>query len=287
MWILLSLVGCLHRNKTEVLDPVPDLLARADRAWEERATGGLEPVEELLGEAWQADLHRPDTQWRLARLYVEQGLAEEDRLAALGRFAEARAMAIDCLDQDTNFKAARDRNGLNRAVGRILLERQGCAAWAGMAWTRWIEAMGAEAAAVDLPAVDALNRAGQLGPEAPTAIWAEGILLAIRPEWAGRNRDRAASLIAGTPGQQQHAWQRAADVLFNVAIPAGDPTQVRTVADAPPETPDVSALCERFRAAPEGPFTPADARAIARGKAACRNPYPDPEEAPPGPPDVH
>ncbi len=269
MWILLVLAGCLHRNKTDVVDPVPDLLARADRAWDERASGGLEPVDELLGEAWQADLHRPDTQWRLARLYVEQGLAEEDRLVAVGRYAEARAMAIACLDGDSNFEAARQRGGFSRASGRILVERQGCAAWAGMAWTRWIEAMGADAAAVDLPAVDALNSAGAIGPHLVTARWAQGILLAIRPEWSGRDQERAAKLIGVAPDSAD-AWVRAADLLFDVAIPSGGVTQVRTAADPPPATPDVAALCERFQAAPASALTAAEQRAVARGQAACQ-----------------
>jgi hypothetical protein len=100
----------------------------------------------------------------------------------------------------------------------------GCVAWTALAWARWAALFGGEAAALDLPGIEALaahaanNSDGMIRA---TALWAEAISVAIQPDWMSGDSDRSGALMHGAvqaaPGQLMRKW----DLLRLVAVPQG------------------------------------------------------------------
>jgi hypothetical protein len=193
----LLLLACLHRAPDPAVE-IAAAIAAADRAWDDRARGGLAPVGEALLDAWTLHREDPELGWRVVRLRLAEGSAATDPTVSRATFAEARAEAVACLDADPLFAQQRRDAGWDAALSRLHGRRAGCAAWGALAWVRWMRALGADAASLDLPAVDALLAAtGEATAEAADARdWASGLVLATRPAWAGQDRARAAALLA-------------------------------------------------------------------------------------------
>jgi hypothetical protein len=253
----LALTGCHHRQEKEA-DPLKPLLLAADHAWDARADNGMDAAESALLEAWPTAPKDPRVLWRLARLNVEKGLAEEATVDRIYDFAAARALAVGCLEDDEVFVQTRQSEGWPAAAAEVLPDRSQCAGWAALAWVRWLAEVGPEAAALDLPAIDALITAGRTGADPSAADWAGGLLAAIRPAWSGRDpaTARAALSVEGRgPGTQV----READLLERVAIPEGDAALQ-------------ASLCAALTPEPTGKLAPADQVARKRSLPMCSAP---------------
>jgi hypothetical protein len=254
VWWLLPL-ACAHREVTDPTAPIAGLVARADDAWRDRATGGLDAVDAALGEAWQLDPAAPTVRWRIARAQVERALATEDPAARAAGFTAARNLAIACIEADPDFVAERTSVGWVSAVSKLPADRLPCAAWAGVAWTRWLAVRGAAASALDLPVVDALLGAGAASKQDEAVDWARSILLAVRPTWDGQDLPAATQQLQAArkgPG----AWVHAVDALEFAVLPSGDEAAI-------------GELCAWLALDPQGVGTEADRAARTRGRALC------------------
>jgi hypothetical protein len=203
--LLLVLVGCPKRADSTL--QVSALLQQADIRWHLRGRNGLDVAGQPLLLAFGLAPADPRVLWRIARWRIAEGLIADDRSAARSSFAEARAIAAGCLDHDPNFAVRRAAGGWAEALDTLSPERAVCASWTALAWARWAEVHGAEASALDLPALDALVAAGRAA-DAPdvraVADWAAGITLATRPDWAGRDLEAAgASLRAAAEAEPE------------------------------------------------------------------------------------
>ena len=254
MWWLLA-IACAHREQADPAAPILGLVSRADAAWRERSEVGLDAVELALGEAWQLDPGDPSVRWRLARVGVERALAAPDPSERLAGFASARNLALECIEAEPAFVGERARIGWVGAMAKLPVDRLPCAAWAGVAWTRWLADRGAAASALDLPVVDALLGVGEISGQDEVSAHARAILLAVRPTWDGQDLVEAGRQLERArrgPG----AWVHAVDRLAFAAIPAGDAAVI-------------AELCAWLPTDPVPHGTAADAAARTRGLALC------------------
>jgi hypothetical protein len=255
LWLL---AGCPKRDLTRT-DPIPALLQQADAAWERRGEDGFGPVEDLLFQAWGIRESDPEVLWRLVRLKIGQGLAQDDPVAARYEFAEARALGIQCLDGDAAFRQQRTEVSWAGAVERIGVEREDCAAWTALAWARWLEVHGGAAGALDLEPLDDLLRVQDGdGPEGVGA-WAGGLLAAVRPTWAGQDLERARRQLERAVQQEPRALVRRIDLFLLVQAPTM--TEERDAArlqlkGRPADTPEDRAAVRRLDQAWEGGVAP-------------------------------
>jgi hypothetical protein len=248
-WVLLA---CPKRDPDPAVQ-ARQLLARADQAWEQRGTIGLEEATEPLLGAYAVGPSLPGVAWRLARWHTAEGLAATDDEVAKGLFAEGRAAAVACLEASPGFDSRRAGSGWAAALADIEDPRRPCVAWAALAWSRWMALHGAEAAAVDLEAVDALVATGRdgAGPKVePLLDQAEGILLAIRPAWAGRDPERAEALLREAVEQDPGSVVALVDLYRWVVGPFGsaeERAQLRArIEGTPPRTPEDEGALARF-----------------------------------------
>jgi len=197
----------------------------AERQWEQRATNGLEPVEKTLEAVYGVQPDHPEVLWQLARLKITQGLVEPDRRASLYSFAEARALALRCLDAEPAFLQRRVELGWEPALEILSPAQRPCAAYGALAWARWMEVHGGAAGEIDLDTIDLLVQAiTNTGAERErrVAVWAQALMMAIRPDWHGRDLDRAQALLERAIRVEPEGLVRRADLLFLVAIPLDD-----------------------------------------------------------------
>ena len=148
----------------------------AERQWEQRATNGLEPVEKTLEAVYGVQPDHPEVLWQLARLKITQGLVEPDRRASLYSFAEARALALRCLDAEPAFLQRRVELGWEPALEILSPAQRPCAAYGALAWARWMEVHGGAAGEIDLDTIDLLVQAiTNTGAERErrVAVWAQ------------------------------------------------------------------------------------------------------------------
>lgn len=200
------------------------LLAAADAAWDDRLALGYDAAARPLLEAFAAAPDDPDVQWRLARWRLAEGLATDDPALARSSFAEARAVAVGCVERDPGFAARKARGGWVSALTGLEPERVPCAAWGALAWSRWLERHGPEAASLDLPAIDALVDAGHAADDPAVrgiADWAGGLVDAIRPEWAGRDLVAAKTQLQQAIGAEPTDLSRQVDLYLWITVPAG------------------------------------------------------------------
>ncbi|MEZ4237616.1 MAG: hypothetical protein R3F59_16010 [Myxococcota bacterium] len=228
-WLLptLALLGCPKRISPEL--QVAQLLLDADARWADRGELGLDAAGEPLLVAYGLAPQDPGVLWRVARWRIAEGELA-DTPAASRDLAEARAVAAACLEAAPGFVARREANGWDAALEGLDPARAPCAAWAALAWARWAELQGTAAAALDLPAIDALIAAGA---GEPVADWAAGLTLATRPAWAGQDLAAAAA-------------------RFDAAA-AAEPDDTWILADALRLAPNGSSRARLQRATPQGP----------------------------------
>ncbi|MEQ1506553.1 MAG: hypothetical protein ABMB14_30270 [Myxococcota bacterium] len=220
-WIL----AACPKREPDVADRVADLLRAADAAWDQRGSVGLDRAADPLLDAYNLSPTDPGVGWRLARWRFTEGLVAEDPAIARGAFAEARASGGACLDAAPGFANRRTAEGWTVALSELSPDRAVCAAWTALAWVRWTELVGPEAAALDLDAIDALVVAGGTSPEPGArgiADWARGISLAIRPAWSGRDPDGARAALEQAAKADPDAAVRKLDLLRLVVGPSGD-----------------------------------------------------------------
>jgi len=194
----------------------------AERQWDQRDRNGLGPVEETLEGVYALQPDSSEVLWQLARLKIVQGLLEPDRRAALYSYAEARALALGCLDADAAFLQRRVELGWEPAIELLDSQRMPCAAYAALAWARWMEVHGGAAGEIDLETIDLLvkvtTRSGA-DRERRVAVWAQALVMAIRPEWRGRDLDKAQALLERAIRVDPNDLVRRADLVFLVGVP--------------------------------------------------------------------
>ncbi len=210
MWVAVLALGCPKR----AIDPSVAIAAAvdaSDEAWAARTEGGLAAVGAPLLDAWTLHRGHPEVGWRVVRWRIAEGDAAADPVEARASWAEARAEMMNCLDGDGLFEQRRREAGWEAALRRLAPERRACAAWGALAWARWWESLGPEAAALDLPAIDALLAATAEGRIEEASAWAAGIVTAHRPD-EGRDLDRAESLLRETLARDPASLRRQLDL---------------------------------------------------------------------------
>ncbi len=175
MWLVALLWGCPKRSDLDPDQPLREHLQAIDRMWVARASTGLGAVGELLDAVPEPSINDPRVRWRRTRYLVSVGLVATDTDVARRTFAKARLDGVDC--------ATKRWLG---AGGDVFGERGRCAGWAAMAWVRWMETLGGEAAAVDAPAIEELleQAARSVAADAVPMDWVTslfGAVLAGRP----------------------------------------------------------------------------------------------------------
>ncbi len=241
--ILVALAGCpAWRSRAEVEDPVDGLLRRADAAWAQRLDEGYQPARELLREAHGLGARDPRALWRLARLEVEQGMAAEGRDQARSAYGLARSVGMECLETDPVFAQRRVEVGWEGALEALDPSLATCQLWTTVAWVRWAELMGGEAASLDLPVVHLfVSRAAGPWEPAPTAWtvqsahlvpWSEGVLAATRPRAEGQDLELARARLLDAAATGAGELMVHADLLRLVAWPTQDVVLVASQEEA-------------------------------------------------------
>ncbi len=153
MVLLTIVLACASRRADGRLERA---LAAVDRAWAAVPVRGLEPVDTALVRAERMGGDVPEVTWRRARYHLGVASASEgtQRVRAL---AEARAVAVGCLEREPDFRAQRDGAGWTEALATVPAVATPCVLMARDAWIAWRESVGQEASAVDAPAVEALS----------------------------------------------------------------------------------------------------------------------------------
>lgn len=194
--VLGSLLVALVANGTgcpKRADPAAKLdaqLQEADAAWRKRGALGFDAAAAPLLAAYASSPDDPQVVWRVARWRVAEGMAAADPGLARASYAEARAAAAACLDDEPGFTQRQAAEGWAKALADLSPPRRVCAAWTAFAWIRWVEVHGADAAAMDIEPIDALVATAELDGDLSVraiADWTTGLSLAIRPDWAGRD----------------------------------------------------------------------------------------------------
>lgn len=249
-WLAVLLLACPKRDADE--REMRPLLDAADAVWKDRGTLGLEAASAPLVTAWARDPRHPGVSWRLARLKVAEGLVAEDDDLARASYADARALAIGCLDQDLVFAEQRASTGWEVALEGLPVARSRCAAWAALAWSRWMEVTGGIGTSLDLDAIDALVTAAVASDDPETlsiGVWAQGVLAAVRPPWEGGSTAAAREALDRAIELEPDALVRQVDLYLLVLEPAGDPeapTLRDRIAAAPATTPEDRAAQQRI-----------------------------------------
>lgn len=213
-------VGCAGRRVEVTVDPA---LVAADRAWDDRAATGYDPVERALTAGLRqtdSDVGAPDApwRWRRARLFVERGIAAEATpQEALERYGEARSEAMRCLEAVPGWSVRREEAGLDAALTLVGPDQEPCVAWAALAWSRWIAVFGANAAALDVDEARVLAVHAAAGPSAEVGSWASALLDAVAPRAGGDAAGRESGLRAEVEAHPQDVVRRW-DLLWWVGV---------------------------------------------------------------------
>lgn len=227
------LIACPRRGpeSTVRLDALVDA---ADAAWEQRGEVGLEAAARPLLDAWMVAPDDPKIAWRMARWRLAEGLVATDPDAARASYAQAREVAVGCLEDDALFVQRRAGDGWEPALAELAAPRQPCAAWAALAWARWMTTLDPAATALDLDTVSALARTGAQSPRPQfkgVARWAEGISLAVRPTWAGRDLQAAAVAFGEAIEAAPDSVARRVDLYLHV-VSVNDPAEAEALRSA-------------------------------------------------------
>lgn len=193
---LVCLAACGGRRGRIGIDSA---LAAADAAYRPGEPGFEDEVERLLG---KVDGEGPEVLWRRARLAVARGQSYADPIAARQAYADARALAVACLDGTVAVRRRRIEGDWPGALALVPESASPCVGQLAWAWTRWFLAADPQGAALDRFALDALVKSG-----------------------TGRESQWAGALLAGLDGDR-----RTADTLL-VALSAVYPNDLAIVAD--------------------------------------------------------
>jgi hypothetical protein len=223
--MLIGFTACRRTAPDASSSEVGMRLRIAERQWDQRGKNGLKPVEKTLEAVYGVEPDHPEVLWQLARLKIVQGLLESDRRAALYSYAEARALALHCLDAQPAFLQRRVELGWEPALELVSAEHLPCAAYGALAWARWLEVHGGGAGEIDLDTIDLLvsatTRSGA-ERERRVAVWAQALVMALRPDWRGRDLPQARALLERAIRVAPEDLVRRADLVFLVAIPLED-----------------------------------------------------------------
>jgi hypothetical protein len=142
---------------------------------------------------------------------------------------------MTCLEQQVEVSTVQSVSGWPEAMGEVSDERQGCALWAGVAWTRWLAAFGGAAGAIDLPVVSALLERAERSTDDETldlASWHLGVLSALSPHHLGHDRQDAVqrmqdAYMRAVRGKKEDIWLRWHDLVRWEATAGLDGPRVR------------------------------------------------------------
>ena len=132
---------------------------------------------------------------------------------------------MTCLDTSPAFLQRRLELGLHQALPFIDAERMPCAAWATLAWARWITLFGGEAAAVDLEEVSRLADHVAAHGDASAqslALWAQALVELSRPSWVDGEPGKGRTLLERAIQLDRAQLARHEDLLVRVAVPTRD-----------------------------------------------------------------
>lgn len=216
-WVL----GCAAVQVNPGADPLA-LLTAVDQAWAVRGQQGERPFRDALERATaHFGKDHPAIAWRTARWRLHQGLGEADTTKARGRFAAAREAAMDCLLAESGFAQRLDGQGWEEALTVLERDRQVCALWTGLGWTRWLETFDVTAARADLETVYVLLKVGK--PAGPRLhAWGFGLLATLDPRTDGARKARGEQALLQTMDDQPRSWVVKLDVARHVAVPNDD-----------------------------------------------------------------
>ncbi|MCA9493774.1 MAG: hypothetical protein KC621_27765 [Myxococcales bacterium] len=223
VWISWLVLGCGHRAPDSAA-LLAAAIARADAAWDERGTTGLDVAGAALLEAWRLSPDDPEVGWRLVRWRVAEGLATDDPRAARSAWGQGREQGVACLDADPLFRQRREARGWEDALTVLPPEREACAAWLAMAWVRWAAALRPEASTLDLPTIDAILDATD--PDDDVADWASALLIGVRPTFEGGDPARAAQRLRAVAQRDPRSVVRWCDLYRWAVLPIGEPEAV-------------------------------------------------------------
>lgn len=190
---LMVLAACGGRGRVSPTDEADALLAESDTLWSASREGRLDGVQGLLERAAVKVPDHPGLSWRRARLAVSRAMASADDIEAAAWLAEARDVGLACaMVRLGSGEAALDLP--ERDPGD--LRRARCAWWAGWAWVRWSVRVGARAAALDAPRVDALLAWDTPGTvEGHDARWRQLVWQAADGRRSAEERDEAVEAL--------------------------------------------------------------------------------------------
>ena len=203
-------MGCRHAKLGRSAVEVSEWTEALDAIWEQRSTDGLAPAATVLEDMSSEARAHPDVRWRVMRDTLAKASIAEPTISKIALYATAREEGLACLDGAPSFAKRRAEWGWDEALNHIPPRRRLCASWLALAWVRWADAFGEEAAAVDLRRIDGILMA--LDGDTGRAVsfnrdWARAIRLSL-PEVASptertEGKERFASLIRASSGERK------------------------------------------------------------------------------------
>ena len=211
--VALLVCGSVACRRTPATTPLDLALAELDDDYTRRGGDAWKDGLDRLDAMLDADRERPGVQWRRARALIGRGMAQHEDHRAREFYAEARAVASQCLDSDPMFRARRQAVGIVRALPSVGPERRPCVDQLAWAWLRWLAIMGADRAGLDLPTIQALV---ETNADKHSAEWGRALLLAL----TGR-RGPAKSAFERLLGARWGELHMTADMVQYVLVPEG------------------------------------------------------------------
>ena len=194
----LTFSACARKGPRRAIVDPSAWTAEMDNLWIQRGDVGMD----VVADAWveldpQVETH-PDVRWRSVRFNIAMAMSMEAQSDAIEAYAEARAEGLRCLDGAPSFARSRAEWGWGEALTQIPSRRRLCASWLALAWTRWLEAFGNDAGALDEQRIVGLQTAlmeDDGHAVAFTRDWSEALLLATSSRSGPEERQKAKRIL--------------------------------------------------------------------------------------------
>lgn len=244
-WVVLMCVALAGCPKVRI-DPddaaLAAALADADAAWDARGRVGLARVHQILDGVPATRQDHPEVLWRRARVGVAQGWSEDEVVARRRAFAQARAWGMRCIQGVPAARRLVREGRVVEAASAVPLDRLRCAAWAGVAWTRWLVTWERTASTVDLRVVEALLHTGDTVADHDIVMWSKAVFEQVRPLHLREGAEvTTQALVSAGQGRDVPRWVWWEDVVRWV-----QPPPERRKPQATPRTPEDRAAHARL-----------------------------------------
>jgi hypothetical protein len=194
-------------------------LADVDRQWDDRGAEAHADTLRILDGLDERERATTPVMWRRARSITAGAMTMLKDSEARDAYAQARQVALDCLDADPYFRERRLAVGLVKALPSVGEERRQCVDQLAWAWTRWFVLVGHARAAIDLAEVEALTLANR---DPTTGPWSQGLLASANTDYTSA-RAQLERLVATHPSE----LHIRADLAVYVLSPQRDEEAVR------------------------------------------------------------